>query len=164
MKHFSFFSIPVFFLFILVLVGCKESRSNGEAEVSVQMASEITDLSVPLTGTPGEKIRELWHRTESVINVSWRGEVSLAEFKRNHQAVHGAWLDLQTSFAFDLKYEDPARRAIQDAFSGLRGHYGGPGAPDEEYKLILGDLKTINRHRSVKDGFAHVRAKFKDIP
>jgi len=90
--------------------------------LSVPSASAATPLNVPRSGSPIDRIDNLWQQTRLILKNDWNATLGAAEAARRRSALNQAWMALKNDLGREQAPAD-IRSIIQDVMGVISRVY-----------------------------------------
>jgi hypothetical protein len=138
--------LPIRFLLcclLLVAVACASNSNSNKQSTNRQSTNRPASpaskesthrgLTVPQSGTPGERVRKLWAESKLVIKADAEAKLSDAEYQARREPLFRAWLDLQSQLSLLGRADGiMGERSTSDVLALINRVYGYPGYTETE--------------------------------
>jgi hypothetical protein len=159
-----------FFLYCLLLIAVAcASKSNSNKQSSNRQSTNTPasppskesthrGLTVPQSGTPGERIRKLWAESKLVIKADAEAKLSEAEYQARRGPLFRAWLDLQSQLSLLGRADGiMGERTASEVLALINRVYGYPGYTET-------DRQQRRRNTNVMKELLELDRRIKTLP
>lgn len=125
---------------LLPLAACGDDRpaaASGAGGVPGARAAGASKLAMPETGTPTERVRTLWQRTEQILAADWASPPSFAQARAQDDALREVWISMQVWLSLEKPRPELHQEVIQQVFSALRQLYGSSYEDESKYAELV---------------------------
>lgn len=98
--------------------------------LSVASASAATPLNVPRSGSPIDRIDNLWRQTRPILGNDWNATLGAEEAARRRSSLNQAWMALKTDLGREQASAD-VRNIIQNVMGVISRVYTHAAAPSQ---------------------------------
>lgn len=124
---------------------------NLSSALIAEATADIRKLDIPESGTPSERVRQLWERTRPVILADAKASLSDTEYLTMRPALFDAWVGLQLRLSQEKRGAKakgaPADKAIVEVLGLIDKVYGIPYYKAEKrLKTRARVTKRIDKH------------------